>query len=236
MHGSTAFLIAFFTAAVTAAGTVYVIERFNVFHHPEPVAETVVPDLRGFNEADARTNAQASHIVLLVGSHEPSAEARPGTVVRQSIPAGQNVPREHPVSVVIADAPPKVPALAGLTVVNATRRVEELGYKLAANPPIADAKVPAGQIVKQSPDADSVLEKGKTISVDVSAGPGDVAVPKLAGFSVSKAKTELEKLGLEATFRWVSMAETPTYVVLNQKPGAGEKVAPASKIELVVNR
>jgi len=140
------------------------------------------------------------------------------------------------VSVVIADAPPKVPTLAGLTVADATKRAEEAGYKLLAAAPVADAKVPAGQIVRQSPDADTVLDKGKSISVDVSAGPGDVAVPKLAGFSVNKAKAELEKIGLEATFRWVSLAETATYVVLNQNPTPGGKVAPGSKVELVVNR
>ena len=101
MHSSTAFLMAFFTSVATATCTVYAIERFNLLHKQEPaVVETVVPDLRGFSEADARTNTQASHLALLVASHEPSADAKPGTVIRQSVPAGQHVPREHPVSVI----------------------------------------------------------------------------------------------------------------------------------------
>src|SRR5688572_3646320 len=117
MHGSTVFLVAFLTSALTATGVVYLVERNNLFHlRPEApaVVETVVPDLKGFAEADARANAQASKITLIVQSREPSSEAKPGSVIRQSIPAGQKVPQQHPVSVVIGDEQPKVPALQGL--------------------------------------------------------------------------------------------------------------------------
>ena len=235
MHASTAFLIAFFTSVLTASGTVYVFERYNVLGKAAPVAETVVPDLRGFTEADARVNTQSSHLALLVAAREPSAEAKPGTVIRQSIPAGQRVPQQHPVSVVLADALPKIPELKGMTVADATKKVEELGYKLVASPPIADATVPVGQVIRQDPPADTAAEKGKSVTVQVSAGPGDVAVPKLAGMGVPAAKKELEKLGLELTVRWVSLAETPSSIVLNQKPPANEKVKPGSKVEVVVN-
>jgi serine/threonine-protein kinase len=238
MHGSTVFLIAFFTSIATAAGTVYAVERFDVFHHqqPAPAPEAIVPDLRGFTEADARTNAQASHITLLVASRESSADVKPGSVVRQSIPAGQHVPQNHPVSVVLADELPKVPSVTGLTLADATKRLEEKGYKLESAPPVANATVPEGQIISQAPAADAAAEKGKTVSVQVSAGAGEVAVPKVVGLSVNNAKTALEKLGLEAQVRWVSLAETPTFVVLNQKPKPTEKVKPGSKIEIVANQ
>jgi eukaryotic-like serine/threonine-protein kinase len=237
MHGSTVFLIAFFTALTTAAGTVYAIERFDILHkQAPPVADTIVPALHGFSEADARANAQASHITLLVASREPSADVKPGSIVRQSIPAGQHVPREHPVSVVLAEELPKLPAVTGLTLADATQRLEDKGYKLQAGAPLANATVPLGQIVSQTPPADTPLEKGKTVSVQVSAGAEEVAVPKLVGLSINNAKAELEKLGLESALRWVSLAETPTFVVLNQKPKPNEKVKPGTKIELTANQ
>jgi len=238
MHGSTVFLIAFFTSVLTAGGTVYAIERFDVFHKqpPPPVAETVVPNLIGFSEADARANAQATHITLLVASHEPSAEAKPGSIVRQSIPAGQHIPREHPISVVVAEELPKIPAVTGLSVAEATKRLEEKGYKLQAGTPVASDSVPSGQIIGQTPPAETPLEKGKTVSVQVSAGAGEVAVPKLVGQPINNAKAALAKLGLEAEVRWVSLAETPTFVVLNQKPKPNEKVKPGTKIELTANQ
>jgi serine/threonine-protein kinase len=237
MHGSTVFLIAFFTSVLTAGGTVYAIERFDVFHRQAaPVADTIVPNLLGFSEADARANVQASHLTLLVASREPSADAKPGSIVRQSIPAGQHVPREHPVSVVLAEELPKTPMVTGLSVPDATRLLEERGYKLQAGTPVANEKLPAGQILSQTPPAGTPLEKGKPISVEVSAGAEDVAVPKLVGQSVNNAKAALTKLGLEAEVRWVSLAETPTFVVLSQKPKPNEKVKRGAKIELTANQ
>src|SRR4051794_3398821 len=237
MHGSTVFLIAIFTSVLTAGGTVYAIDRFGILHHdPPPVADAIVPDLRGFSEADARANAQASHITLLVGSHEPSGDAKPGAIVRQSVPAGQHVPREHPVSVVIAEELPKVPSVTGLSVVDASKRLEEKGYKLQASAPVANATVPEGQIIAQAPPAETPAEKGKTVTVQVSAGAGEVDMPKVMGLSLKNAQAALEKLGLESEVRWVSMAETPTFVVLNQKPKPAEKVKPGTKVELTANQ
>jgi eukaryotic-like serine/threonine-protein kinase len=237
MHGSTVFLIAFFTSLVTAVGSVYAIERFNILHNPPaPVAETIVPDLRGFSEADARTNAQASHLTLLVASREPSGEVKPGSIIRQSIPAGQHVPREHPMSVVIADELPKVPAVTGMTVADASKRLDDKGYKIQASAPVANATVPAGQIISQLPAADAPTEKGKVVTVQVSAGAEDVEVPKVTGLSLNNAKTALEKIGLEADVHWVSLAETPTFIVLNQKPKPKEKVKPGTKIEVTANQ
>jgi len=239
MHGSTVFLVAFLTSALTATGTVYLVERNNLFHlRPEtpPVVETVVPDLKGFAEADARANAQASHITLIVQSREPSTDAKPGAVIRQSIPAGQRVPQLHPVSVVLADELPKVPTLKGLGLAEATKLAGERGFKIEAGTNVPDANVPEGRIANQTPDPDATLEKGKSISVQLSSGPGEASIPKVIGLTVANAKKALEKAGFEANVRWVSLAETPTYVVLNQKPAANEKAKAGAKIEIVVNQ
>jgi serine/threonine-protein kinase len=237
MHASTVFLIAFFTSVLTASGTAYVFERFDVLGKTQqPTPETVVPDLRGFTEADARANTQSSDLALLVASREPSPGAKPGTVIRQSIPAGQRVPHQHPVSVVLADELPKVPALKGLTVVDATKKVEELGFKLVTGESVPDATIPVGQILDQDPEPDAAVEKGKSVTVKLSAGPGEVEVPKIMGLGIGAAKAELEKVGLELAVRWVSLAETPTSIVLNQKPRPKDKAKPGTKIEGTVNR
>ena len=71
MNASTVILIAFFTSAATAT------------------AGEMVPELAGLTEADARANAAAANIALFVAGREPTPGRKPGTVVRQSIPAGQ---------------------------------------------------------------------------------------------------------------------------------------------------
>lgn len=237
MHGTTAVMVAFFTSALTAAGTIYVNERFGIIPARSQAApEAVVPELAGLLENDARANAGIAHVALLVAGREPNADAKPGAVIRQSVAVGQHVPRDYPVSIVLAEEVLKVPSLAGLTVAQATERVEAKGYHLQVGATVPDDNVAVGLVVEQAPKADMAQGKGGTVTVTVSGGPGEIEVPKVIGVGLTKAKTDLEKLGAKVTVNWVAMAETPTYVVLNQKPAGGTKVKPGSEILLTVCR
>jgi serine/threonine-protein kinase len=172
----------------------------------------------------------------MVASREPAADAKPGTVVRQSVAPGQHVPRDYPLTVVLADELPKVPTVTGVNVAEATQRAEQRGFHLQVGATVPDANVVQGLVLDQTPKADTAQAKGATITVQVSNGPGDVELPKFVGVGIKQAQTDIEKLGLKAVVRWVALAETPTYVVLNQKPAPGEKAKPGSEVQLTVCR
>src|SRR5262245_43040974 len=140
MHASSVILLTFVTSVLTATGTTYFIQRYNVLQHAEP-AQIQVPQLAGLLEEDARANAVALGLALLVAAREPNADVPRGTVLRQSIPPGQRVPPDHPVSVVVADEMPRVPALSGLSVPEATEKLRKSGYLIEVSTPIADDKI-----------------------------------------------------------------------------------------------
>jgi eukaryotic-like serine/threonine-protein kinase len=236
MHTSTVILVSFLTSALTTAGSIYVIERYGILPPKVQVQETVVPDLHGMSETDARSNANGAHVSLFVASREPSTDAKPATVLRQSLAAGQRVPREQSVSVVIAEEVIKVPAVTGPAANDATQRLEQKGYAVQIGGTVPDATIPSGSVVSQSPKAESIQPKGATVTIQVSSGPGDVEVPKLVGTGVAKAQKDLEQMGLKPVVKWVAMAETPTYVVLAQKPAARDKVKPGTEVSLTVCR
>ena len=236
MHASTVILVAFLTSVFTATGTVYLVERLDLFHKAPAVEQATVPDVRGLSEADARTNLEAAGLIALMGQRETAPDAKPGTVVRQSVPARQPLPKGHQVTLTLAEAPPKVPSVTGLGAAEARVLLEKDGFKLEVGEPMADPQVPAGKIVKQGPQADTPYERGRSVLVQLSSGPGEVQMPKLAGLGLNKAKEELEKIGLKPQVSWVSRAETATFAVLGQKPAAGEKVKTGADVELVVNR
>jgi eukaryotic-like serine/threonine-protein kinase len=241
MQGSSVFVVAFFTSVLTAAGTVYVIERYGVLepylHRGEKIELTEVPELKGLVENDARENLRAKHLSLMIKGRAPSAEARPGTVLDQSLPPGQRVPTGGAVAVTIAEELPKVPEIVGLTAAEATTKLATLGYKLKLGQSVADANVPEGKVASQDPASGSPLEKNVPVIVQLSSGPGEFEMPKVVGVGLDAAKTQLEKAGLKlAPVRWVSMAETATYVVLSQKPEAGQKVKPGTEVQLTANR
>ena len=237
MHPSTVVLIAFFTSAVTATGTVYVMERYGVLTPKAQVAsDALVPDLRGLVESDARSSASAAHLSLFVAGREPAPEAKPKTVIRQSLAPGQRVARDYPLSVVLAEELVKVPSVTSLTVQEARQRLEQRGYGLQLGAPAPDPSVAPGLIVSQVPKSDTAYAKGGLVVVQVSSGPGEIDMPKLAGVAFTKAKTELEQLGLKPVVVWTELGETPVYVVLNQKPTPGTKLKPGSEVILTVNR
>jgi beta-lactam-binding protein with PASTA domain len=241
MNGSSVFLVAFFTSVLTAAGTVYVIERYGVLepylHRGEKIELTEVPELKGLIENDARENLRAKRLSLMIKGRAPSAEAKPGTVLDQSLPPGQQVPAGGAVAVTIAEELPKVPDLGGLSVDEATAKLAAPGYKLKLGQPRADANVPEGKIVAQDPAGGTPLEKNVPIIVQVSTGPGELEVPKVVGVGVEAAKAQLEKAGFKvAPVRWLSLAETASYVVLSQKPEAGQKAKPGAEVQLTANR
>ena len=61
-------------------------------------------------------------------------------------------------------------------------------------------------------------------------------MPKLVGVNFAKAQKDLEELGLKPLVRWVELAETPTMVVLSQKPAGGQKLKPGGEVTITVCR
>jgi serine/threonine-protein kinase len=237
MHGSSVFLLALLTSVASAAGTVYFIERYNVIPpRVQAAPEAIVPDLRGVGEADARVNATGAHLTLFVASREPNAEAKANTVLRQSLAPGQHAPRDSAISVVLSEDVPKVPAVVGVTLGEATQRVEQRGFHIQVGATMPSPDAGPGLILDQTPKPDTAQPKGSTVIVQVSSGAGDIEMPKLVNVGINQAKTDLEKLGLKVAIRWVAMAETPTYVVLYQKPAPGEKLKPGGEVTLTACR
>lgn len=234
MHGSTVVLTSLLTSVIATVGTMYFIERYDILHKDAP-PEVVVPDLRGLPETDARANAAAAHIALLIGAREPSADAKAGSVVRQSTPPGQHVARDYPVTITLAEEMMRVPGVEGLATADAKQKLDERGY-VSEVAMVPSDSVNQGIVLDQVPKANVVLAKGGTVRLQVSNGPDVIEVPKLVGTSIAEAQKTLEKLKLKAVVRWISLGETPTYVVLNQKPAAAEKVKPGTEVQLTACR
>lgn len=239
MHGSSVVLVALVTSALTATGTTYLIQRYRVFPPvavPAAARQVAVPNLVGLSEADARANAEALELALVVEGREPARGVPAGTVLRQSLPPSHLLAEHGSVGVVFALALPTVPKVTGLTVSEAEQVIIKHGYKPAEGSPRPSLTTPAGQVVEQLPEADAALEPGGAVTVHVSSGPAEVVTPALSGLTVKAAQNKLSELGLELKVRWISKAETVTGSVLSQKPSAGEKLAPKSTVEVVVNR
>jgi serine/threonine-protein kinase len=238
MNASSVILIAFFTALLTTLGTVFVMRQGGMLLESASASaeDQVVPDLVGLTEDEARANSSSAKLTLMVLGRETVAGKKAGVVLRQSIAAGQRVPANQPIGVVLADGLPKVAKVVGLTVAEATARLAETGHKLALAAAVADPNVPEGKIVDQDPGGDQGLEKGATVSVRVSGGPGDIEVPRVTGMTAQQAKAALEKAGFKPIVQWTNVAESQGLIVLRQTPASGQKARKGSDVEIVANQ
>jgi len=231
------FLIALVTSAATATGVVYLNERHHFFSEPEVAVERVtVPSLVGLMEADARENAKVLGFVILVEKRVPKRGTKPGTVIEQSVDKGQQVNKGGAVSLVIAAAMPKVPAVVGKSVDEAKKLLAKAGFEFKLGKSLASERHPEEAIADQTPDGGAPAAPGQVVEVRVSSGAGEADVPNLAGMGMATAKQHLEDLGLKPRIQWVDRAETPSFVVLGQQPAAGQKAKTGDAVSLVINR
>ena len=156
--------------------------------------------------------------------------------MEQTPAAGQQLDAHGPVSVALARELPKVPSVVNRTLAEATALLTQSGYKLEQAEAISDANVPKGTIVSQQPEAEASQETDKPVIVRISAGPGEMEVPKLLGLGIEKAKTRAKELGFTLKIVWTQQGETDSYVVLSQNPAAGKKIKPGDAVAVTVNR
>ncbi len=138
-------------------------------------------------------------------------------------------------------APPPqvtVPDVSGKSVEAATRALENEKFVVASqNEERASTDVEEGNVIETDPPAGDDAAKGSTITLIVSAGPKQVAMPDVRQLDFDVAKSQLEngegKFKVER--KWVDNS-ADRGVVINSTPLVGEQVDVGSKVTLFVSK
>lgn len=128
-----------------------------------------------------------------------------------------------------------VPSMQGFDQNAVTSALENAGLKPDIGEPVAHESIPEGVFVQSDPAEGTEVDKGSTVHVQLSSGPGEVTVLDVAGMTQDAARRALEDQGL--TISNVSSEDVPgkeTDVAVKTEPAAGEKVKAGSAIRLVV--
>ncbi|NMD94874.1 Stk1 family PASTA domain-containing Ser/Thr kinase [Rhodococcus sp. BL-253-APC-6A1W] len=143
----------------------------------------------------------------------------PGTV----LPVGSQV------EVVVSKGSPPVdlPDLAGRTVDDARRILDEAGLTVQDVREVFDPEVDGGRVAGTDPEAGTEVRAGSTLTLLVSNA---VKVPSMLGRSVGSARDELRELGFDVSVRQV--ADSDRSVVIAQSPGANGRAEEGSTITL----
>lgn len=130
--------------------------------------------------------------------------------------------------------PVTVPNVVGQTFDAASSNLTAAGLK-AVRDDVANDTAPIGQVLAQKPDGGTTLKKGGTVTLSVSAGPGDATVPNVVGQSSENATTLLTGAGFKITTLQQPSDQVPTNIVLSTNPIAGAKAARGSTVTVTVS-
>ena len=130
--------------------------------------------------------------------------------------------------------PVSVPGLRGLTVAQATAAAHADGLEVATT--TRPAPDPKGTVIEQRPAAGD-FSGSHRVSLVVSGGPADVAVPDIRNVPWSRAKEALDAAGL------IYAANPPTQHdetvaagnVLSVSPAVGARIAPDATVKVVLS-
>ena len=129
-----------------------------------------------------------------------------------------------------------IPNLEGEKADQAIKKLEGLGLVVS---PIQQASptIDRGSVIAIDPGPGSTVQTGTSVTVTVSSGTEEIAVPDVTGRTTDAARQILEKadLVLDSTVRETNSDDVPAGEVIEQKPPAGEKIPKGSEVTITVS-
>jgi serine/threonine-protein kinase len=163
-----------------------------------------------------------------------SATVQKGIVISTDPANGSLVARGTTVTLFVSNGPPKVkvPPVVHLSDTNARNTLVNAGFRVHE---VTDqnSTAPANTVVRQNPDAGTLVNKGATVTIFVS--PGGAQVPNVINQQVDAAEAALRAQGFNnIQINEVSSPGLPDGTVVNQSPQGGSTVPTDTAIILSV--
>ncbi|WP_299529736.1 Stk1 family PASTA domain-containing Ser/Thr kinase [uncultured Streptomyces sp.] len=125
------------------------------------------------------------------------------------------------------------PNMVGSTQADAEGLAKNAGLVLKVGEEKACENQEKGKICSQSPEADSEIDKGGTVTVVVSTGAPKVEVPDVLEKSEDSARSLLEEKGFSVVTESVESEATPGTVV-KQSPDGGSEAEKESEVKITI--
>jgi eukaryotic-like serine/threonine-protein kinase len=190
--------------------------------------QVLVPEPLGLNLEQAKQLLIDTGLTPgAVDSFFNAAEA--GQVFAFSSAAGVSLDEGSVVDLKVSLGP--VPAVEGLTLQQATEKLEAVGITVTSQQAFSD-QVPSGQIIAVVESADP-LPEGGSVALTVSKGPEFVTMPNVVGETVAAARNALQALGLTVVIDTDQLSSRYGIVkVSRQTPAASARVRVGSEVTI----
>ena len=200
----------------------------------------VVPDVVGLTQADAEASIRALAPNADVRfTEEYSDTIKAGSIMAQYPLSGNEVEETSTVVLTVSTGQEsfEVPNVYGLTEEKADKKLTEVGLKLL-HEYVASDEIESGRVIKTSPERQTMVVSGDTVTVTVSTGPEvvQVVVPNLIGSSEADAEKKLTSVGLiKGNVTYENSDKYEKGIVTYQSNTANQKVASGTVVDLIVS-
>jgi len=192
----------------------------------------VVPAVTGKTLGEAEAALREAGLSWKIQGVNQAGDAR---VVAQSPAPPAKVPPGGSVLLDTTLITVPIPAVDGLQVAAATRKLEQDGFVVATTTQTSGT-AKKGIVLGQVPGPGSPGAKGSTVTLTVGGGPQLVAVPNLVGLTVAEAATTLGNNGLAlGTTTPQASSSIPVGTIIAQSPRPGVEVGPGSLVGVDVS-
>jgi eukaryotic-like serine/threonine-protein kinase len=151
-----------------------------------------VPNVKGATCDVAKQQMEALKLSVSFSPAETVCDAT-AIVASQDPSSGDTAKEGEIITLVFPAATVEVPPLLGLTEEAARAAIEGAGFVFSKGPDVIDKTYALGQVAVQNPAGRQQLAKGMTVTVNLSGGTGQLAVPNVViGQTTASAQTFLQ--------------------------------------------
>ncbi|MGI9586261.1 MAG: Stk1 family PASTA domain-containing Ser/Thr kinase [Acidimicrobiia bacterium] len=199
-----------------------------------------IPDVSGKAEQSAVLELTRAGFESVVTQEEYSPDVLAGFVIETNPAAGQSVPPDATIVVLVSIGPEpvEVPDLTGDSTGQAEQALNALGLLMAVSGETVEVPVSSGligNVADQSPAPGNIAEVGSTVTVRLGVAQ-QVVVPDLAGMTTAEAQAAATAVGLNVDITGTTITNDQNLdgTVASQDPAAGTSVDEGSFINIVV--
>ena len=196
-----------------------------------------VPNVSGQACDVAKATLEGAKFTVSVSPVETVCDATQ-IVQSQSPAAGDTAKEGEAVTLVFPAVTFEVPPIVGLTEEAARTAIEGAGFVFVKGPDVIDKTYALGTVAMQNPAGRSQLAKGGTVTVNVSGGNGQLAVPTVViGQTTEAAQTFLQAEPYKFTVTIVEEASATVLkgIVIRTDPVVGQLLDSGAAIKIYVS-
>jgi serine/threonine-protein kinase len=126
-----------------------------------------------------------------------------------------------------------VPGVTGRTLNTARTVLQNDGFVVNTLDVTASDK--AGTVIGQQPQANTMVDKGSTVTLTVSTGPGNTTVPSVVGLPTNDAARDIERARLKVRTQRETSDSIPAGRATRTQPGDGQSVPVGTRVTLFIS-